>query len=286
VSAQLLRRGRDSGEGWPVTARALPAAVLAVSIAAASTAFAGAPYHHDIDNRRCCLFIAHAGGGIDGNPYTNSEEAVLANLKMGVRVFEVDFSPTRDGVWVGTHDWQTWRKQTGYGESQPPTYADFVRNRLNVTGPTVIGGRYSAITIPFLEGLLARYPRMVIITDTKYDLMQMARALKDTKLFKRIVPQAYSFEDVQALAALGYRKVILTLYKMEVRDPMQLTSRLASMTGKLHALTAPMRFFAEHHKLLTGIGIPVYVHGAPTHINSMSLHNNFRRQGVAGFYLD
>lgn len=260
--------------------------MLAAGLAVAPPAVARVTYHHDIDNPRCCLFIAHAGGGIDGNPYTNSEEAVQANLRIGVRVFEVDFSPTRDGVWVGTHDWRTWRKQAGDDGSQPPTHAEFVRSRLDVAGQNVIGGRYSAITILFLEGLLAKYPKMVIVTDTKYDLMQMARALKDTKLFKRIVPQAYSFEDVQALAALGYRKVILTLYKMEVKDPAQLAGRLAFMKKKLHALTVPMRFFAEYHKLLVGIGIPIYVHGAPAHINSMSLHDSFRRQGVAGFYLD
>lgn len=260
--------------------------MIVAGLAIAQPALAGVSYHHDINNPRCCLFIAHAGGGIDGNPYTNSEEAVLFNLRMGIRVFEVDLSPTRDGVWVGTHDWHTWRKQTGYAESQPPTHAEFIRTRLNVIGPPAIGGRYTAITIAFLESLLAKYPKMVIVTDTKYDLMQMARFLKDTKLFKRIVPQAYSFEDVEALAGLGYRKIILTLYKMKVKEPGLLASRIAAMPHKPHALTVPMHFFAEHHKLLADVGIPVYAHGAPSHINSMSLHGRFRRLGIAGFYLD
>lgn len=284
--AQLFRRARALPAKRFSSARFVFAASLAAWLADVTPALAGVTYHHDIDNPRCCLFIAHAGGGIEGNSYSNSEEAVLSNLRMGVRVFEVDFSPTRDGVWVGTHDWQTWRRQTGYAESQPPTHAEFIRTRLNMSGPAAIGGRYSAITIPFLEYLLAKYPKMVIVTDTKYDLMQMARALKDTGLFRRIVPQAYSIEDVEALTGLGYRKIILTIYKMDVKDHGMLASRIAAMPRKPHALTVPMRFFAEHHKLLASIGIPVYAHGAPAHINSMSLHDRFRRQGIAGFYLD
>ncbi|MDT3734804.1 MAG: hypothetical protein ROZ00_01090 [Denitratisoma sp.] len=282
-----LIAGRDRGSSGrrPMPARFATAFGLAACLAGPPS-LAGVTYHHDIDNPRCCLFIAHAGGGIDGNPYTNSEEAVLANLKAGVRVFEVDFSPTRDGVWVGTHDWHTWKKQTAYAGSQPPSYAEFTSSRLNAAGPTAIDGRYSAITIPFLETLLTKYPKMVIVTDTKYDLMRMARALKDTKLFKRLVPQAYSIEDVESLAGLGFRKIILTIYKMDVNDPGLLVRRIAAMPNKPHALTVPMRFFSEHHKLLAGIGIPVYAHGAPAHINSMSLHDRFRRQGIAGFYLD
>ena len=34
---------------------------------------------------RCCVVIAHAGGGIEGNAYTNSLEAVEANYALGVR---------------------------------------------------------------------------------------------------------------------------------------------------------------------------------------------------------
>jgi len=87
-------------------------ALLAVLALPCGKAMAEVRYHHDIDNRKCCLVIAHAGGGIEGNPYTNSEEALFANLKDGVKVFELDFAKTLDGKWVCTHDWGLWKTQT------------------------------------------------------------------------------------------------------------------------------------------------------------------------------
>ena len=234
-------------------------------------------YHHDINARECCVVIAHAGGGIGGAAYTNSEEAVLSHLAAGGRVFEIDFARTHDGVWVGTHDWPFWKRQTGHEGRLPPTYAQFM-----VTGLRP----YTAITIPFLERIVARHPDVVIVTDTKYGLEEMARALKRTKLFPRLYPQAYSPRDVDTLAALGYRKIILTVYKMDLRQPEKWLGHVAAMAGRLHALTVPFDFFARHHPRLTKFGLPVYVHGPPARINSRALHRRLWQLGVAGFYLD
>jgi glycerophosphoryl diester phosphodiesterase len=243
-------------------------------------------YHHDIGSRRCCLVIAHAGGGIDGNSYTNSQEAVLSNLKAGARVFEIDFAKTADGTWVGTHDWKLWQSETRYPGAVPPAYREFVRSRLTVHGPGAINGAYTPITLAFLEQTVARHKSAVIITDTKYDLEEMARALKGTKLFRHLYPQAYSLKDVETLAGLGYEKIILTVYKMDLSDPERLSSRIASTAASLHALTVPFDFFAKNHARLTKIGLPVYVHGPPSRINSRELHYRFKELGVAGFYLD
>ena len=51
-------------------------------------------------------FIAHACGGIDGIPYTNSYDALTANYNKGHRVFEADISLTNDGHAVLVHDWE------------------------------------------------------------------------------------------------------------------------------------------------------------------------------------
>jgi glycerophosphoryl diester phosphodiesterase len=234
-------------------------------------------YHHDINARECCVVIAHAGGGIGGAAYTNSEEAMLFHLAAGGRVFEIDFARTHDGVWVGTHDWPFWKRQTGHEGRLPPTYAQFM-----VTGLRP----YTAITIPFLERIVARHPDVVIVTDTKYGLEEMARALKRTKLFPRIYPQAYAPRDVDTLAGLGYRKIILTVYKMDLGQPEKWLGHVAAMAGRLHALTVPLDFFAKHHHRLTKLGLPVYVHGPPARINSRALHRRLWQLGVAGFYLD
>lgn len=267
-----------------MTAQALLAAVLLVP---SSLPGATAPgYHHDLDARACCLVIAHAGGGIDGIAYTNSEEAVLASLRSGARVFEIDFARTADGVWVGTHDWTLWRRQTGYAGALPPPYAEVRRAKLQAVDGRSAPGRYTAITLPFLERVTARHRDMVIVTDTKYDLDALARALRRSKLFERVYPQAYSLRDVDALAELGYRRIILTVYKMDLRRPAALLSSVAAVAGRLHALTVPLGFFEQHHAQLSRLGLPVYVHGAPSSINSRALHGRLRSLGASGFYLD
>ena len=52
------------------------------------------------------LRIAHAGGQIENETYTNSLEALNANFKEGFRVFEIDFSWTTDTQLVCLHDWE------------------------------------------------------------------------------------------------------------------------------------------------------------------------------------
>lgn len=243
-------------------------------------------YHHDIDARECCVVIAHAGGGIDGIAYTNSEEAMLFHLAAGVRVFEIDFAKTRDGVWVGTHDWALWKRQTRHEGRLPPSYDEFTASRLKLAGAQQASAAYTGITIAFLDKAFATHGDIVIVTDTKYDLGGMARALRETKLFPRIYPQAYSPSDVDTLAGFGYRKIILTVYKMDLGQPEKWLGHVAALSARLHALTVPLEFFDKHHGRLTKLGLPVYVHGPPARINSRDLHRRLWQMGVAGFYLD
>ena len=261
-------------------------ALLGLALLNVEVALAEVRYHHDINNNKCCLVIAHAGGGIEGNPYTNSEEAVLSNLKAGVRVFELDFAKTSDGKWVSTHDWRLWEGQTRYKGGLPPAYGDFVGRKLIVQGERTINRSYTAVTLPFLESVMKRDKRMVLVTDTKYNLKELAGTLKDSAVFNRIYPQAYSPEDVEMLAGMGYKKVILTIYKMDLTVPERLIRRITPVAKHIHALTVPMDYFAENHRALMTIGVPIYIHGPPANINSRELHARFKRLGAKGFYVD
>lgn len=274
------------GQAWLFCLAGLAATPMSFAGAAATRPAGILPYHHDFSDRRCCLVIAHAAGGIDGNAYTNSEEAMLANLEMGVRVFEIDFSRTSDGVWVGTHDWTHWQKQTGYSGTLPPSLDAFKRQRIVVDEAGAIAGRYTPITLPFLEAMARRHRDLIIVSDTKYDLGALAHTLKESSLFASVYPQAYGFEDIARLREAGFRRIVLTLYKMGLNDPESLLKKLAAARGSFHALTVPMHYFAAHHRALGKLGIPVYVHGSPGRINSRELQEKFRNLGVSGFYLD
>lgn len=51
------------------------------------------------------IYMAHALGGIDGNTYTNSKEAIENTYNKGVRLFEVDVELTSDDKLVCVHGW-------------------------------------------------------------------------------------------------------------------------------------------------------------------------------------
>lgn len=51
------------------------------------------------------IFIAHAGGPISKNIYTNSKESVLNSLKNGFKYIELDLLITKDNHIIAAHDW-------------------------------------------------------------------------------------------------------------------------------------------------------------------------------------
>lgn len=51
------------------------------------------------------IFIAHAGGVISNNIYTNSKEAVLKSLQNGFKYIELDLLITKDNHIIASHDW-------------------------------------------------------------------------------------------------------------------------------------------------------------------------------------
>lgn len=99
-------------------------------------------------------FIAHAGGSIDGCRYTNSRQAVERSLRCGFRFVEIDLSRTRDGVYVGAHDWVHFASISGVDGI--PDLTEF-RNR-------VVYGRYGVLTSEDLNALLSEHDEMWLVT--------------------------------------------------------------------------------------------------------------------------
>ena len=50
-------------------------------------------------------YMAHALGGINGQAYTNSKEAIENSYKKGMKLFEVDIKLTSDEKLVCVHGW-------------------------------------------------------------------------------------------------------------------------------------------------------------------------------------
>jgi len=208
-------------------------------------------YYADTQPKTCCTIIAHAGGAIDGNAYTNSREAIERNYAQGTRLFELDFNLTSDGHWVAAHD--------------------------------------CAVDMTGLEAFLSQRDDAVIVTDMKE--LEKFSDFVDTILAsskaEQFIFQAYSIENIELIKSRAPdAKIILTLYRNGYSPAF--FSRLNDKKQDLIGLSAPIRWanIDSVREQLLKSGLPVYLHGAPANINSRGLQADFAAKGISGFYLD
>lgn len=75
-------------------------------------------------------FIAHGGGKVDKLIKTNTLESLNYNYQNGAKLFELDLKLTSDQKIVAVHDWQSWKVMTNYEGNIPPSYSDFIKNKI------------------------------------------------------------------------------------------------------------------------------------------------------------
>lgn len=233
-------------------------------------------YHNRLNDRQCCLVIAHAGGSVDGLPYTNSREALDRNYSLGRRVFEIDFSETCDGSLVLLHDWD---RAGGDRLSK----ARFIEAK----------GRegFSRLDLDGLASWLLQKPDSIIVTDTKGDFDRFLRRLEERLppwfIERHFVIQVYDPVTLDRLRqAEPNLRLVLTIYKMKRASDESLAQTLAH--GGIIGLTMP-RSRAFH--LLPVLrkqfpDLPMYVHGSPSRINGPELHARLAALGASGYYLE
>ncbi len=163
--------------------------------------------------------VAHAFGGIDGYDYTNTYEALVENYNKGTRVFEIDLSHTSDGELVLLHEWKQYHEVFGLGENEgwKKESSEYFLN-------TKIYDNYSTMTFDYLLKIMNRVPDFYIVIDSKTFTVDETKEMYDeivsrvnsvnSKLIKRIIPQAYSEDIYDVLTEYDFPDVILTLYAM------------------------------------------------------------------------
>lgn len=181
------------------------------------------PYDFDYSWAEQNKYIAHAFGEIDGIEYTNSKEAFLSSYAKGLRVFEVDFELTEEEFYlVAQHDEEEWRELTNADKTIKFSKDTYLSQPLC--------GKYTPLDYQNVLDLMAEYPDICIVTDTKYSdkdaialefsqLIYYAESkypeIKEN-LMSRIIPQVYN-ENMfwQIMEMYPFSSVILTLYQME-----------------------------------------------------------------------
>lgn len=235
--------------------------------------------HNDLSFPRCCLVIAHAGGAVEGQAYTNSLEALEASYARGWRILELDFLISSDGDLVLAHDWDR------YGGARLSKDAFLHRDA---------GRGLTTLDLERLVGWLLSNPGVRVVTDTKDSfevfLKVLRRRLPDWFIQERFILQVYDQGDVELVEeTLPGARMILTLYKLET--PAAVDFDAVNRNRRILAVTVPVELVDRGGAGLAGIGLnaeekPVLTHGPVEIINSRVQQDSLQALGVSGFYLD
>lgn len=219
--------------------------------------------------------IAHGGGEIAGHRVTNSLQALNRTYRLGQRFIEVDFSWTSDNHLVLIHDWDETYRQFFSKNSEAPDLNKF--NRLSMS--------YGLTQLNFEQLLvwLRERPDALIITDIKErNLEGLAYIAKSAgKMKRQFVPQIYDVNEYNQTVALGFEKIIFTLYRSNISDAEVLDF---ASNHALAALTLPVNRAIKSTlaQKLQNKGLFVYAHT----VNQADFFGYLKSRGVGGVYSD
>ena len=147
-----------------------------------------------------CELIAHAGGEIDGYVYTNSLEALQQASERGYKYIEVDFQMTSDSMLVAAYSWEMFNCMTG-NENRGDSAMDlrqFMAQR--------IYGRYTPLTASMVNDYFMKDSTLYLVTDKISDPAILSEFFPYLK--KRMVVEAFSYDDYEQLIDEGYYRVL------------------------------------------------------------------------------
>ncbi len=192
-------------------------------------------------------FIAHAGGALNGIPYTSSLQALDQHYAAGFRLFELDFDWTSDSHLVLVHDWILASHQFGVPE-HVFSYDEFLH------GHRLDG--YHQLTFEELHTWLLGHPDASIITDTKGSNQRFLSYLSANAadIHSQFILQIYRLSELQAARNFHPRAVWLTQYKFFY--PVWALVRARG----IDALVVPLDLYTREPALQSLRAIPIYVH--------------------------
>jgi hypothetical protein len=218
--------------------------------------------------------IAHAGGLLDGQSYTNSLEALSTN-RDHFDFFEIDFEMTSDGALVCIHDWHgSAERILGQSFDDPPSLAVF-RELAEQNSD------FTPCDLPSLEAWIVENPEKRIITDIKADNLKGLTLISQSQgLARAVIPQVHSLDDIELVRRLGFSDIILTLYSWpEISHEFLLDERLQD----LFAVTFPRVHVIDlGPKLRNHLRGPTLILAHP--IFDVESARNVQKFGIQGIY--
>lgn len=158
-------------------------------------------------------FIAHAGGIIDGEIYTNSKEALDYNYSKGFRLFELDILETKDGRYVAAHEWEQWAKMTNFKGELPPTYNQFMERK--------ILDKFTPFNLDSINNWFDRHKDAILITDKINNPAEFSEVFIDKNRLMMEVFDKKALEDglnSDILSTIPSQSIIKRISIDEVED--------------------------------------------------------------------
>jgi len=223
------------------------------------------------------LMIAHAGGGINGQDYTNSLEALELSYANGFRFFEIDFSWTSDNQLVCLHDWGKGFKEIfGFSTKQPLSYHEFQMQLYDASS-------FLPCTLDTLATWVIANPDVKIITDVKFDNIRAIRKImaKHPKLKQQLIVQFYQPEEYVVFTQMGFKNLIWILYQYQgsLESVRKHAEKMKLYALSMRASQAKKRPMQKAQK--KGTKLFVYTLNSKSHAKKM-----VDKYGVSGIYTD
>ena len=233
-------------------------------------------------------YIAHAMGGVGGNTYTNSREAMERSYKRGLRVMEADFAMSADDKLILCHSFDTsslsslglpvsWNKEK-------PTEREFLEKK--------ILSSYHTMNFEEVARYMEKHKDMYLVVDLKInDIKSVEKAYRelvsvakkvDTNILKRVIPQIYYEEMYRPVMNIyDFKSMIYTTYRLEEVKAQKIVDFSYEHGIKIVAVNKYKFSNVLTNKLLDrGINLYMFTY------NDEKLVNTLRNNYVAGFYTD
>ena len=224
------------------------------------------------------LRIAHAGGGLEKKTYTNSYQALDANIENGFRYFEIDFTFTSDDQLVCLHDWKSnFKRSFGFETEHRLSLEEFQKLAEENT-------KFTNCTLTGLAGWMVENPVALIVTDVKEDNLKALKRIHEVlpDADTRVIPQVYDPVNFEEIHAMGFEQIIWTLYRYSGSD-YQVIHWLDEWPSKV-AVTMPKEWATSAlPKAVKSRGIPTYVH---TVNNPEEMRKLLTEFGITEIYTD
>ena len=223
--------------------------------------------------------IIHAGGTVNGYAASNSLEAIDAAAAAGERFIEIDFCLTADGESVCLHDWN---------EGYLPGFekSDFPLTR-EVFSQQKIYGELTPLTLTELAAWLEAHPQVYIITDVKDGDQSTLEEISASwpQLRERFIPQIYAETELERVRALGFERVIYTLYRLPWEEKLD-TDRIGAFArdNNLAGITFAWELTEQegYVEALLAWDVPLFTHT----LNDPEAIAAQQAMGITGVYTD